>query len=99
MTDSQLERTLNSAGKGCFVKYFQQFIDGSLSNTDVAEKMQEEEGYTWKACNSRTSHARSIIKAGRAIDALDMIKGSKAETRVRERAAEIADSLRGSRRI
>ena len=94
MTNQQLERNLNSVGKGCFVKYFRQFIDSSLSNTDVAEKMQEEEGYTWKACNSRTSHARSIIKSGRAMDALDIIKGSNAETRVRERAVEIADSLR-----
>ena len=94
MTNQQLEHNLNSVGKGCFVKYFQQFIDSSLSNTDVAEKMQEEEGYTWKACNSRTSHARSIIKSGRAMDALDIIRGSNAETRVRERAVEIADSLR-----
>lgn len=73
MNDQQLDRNLRSIGKECFVSFFQQFCDSSLSNADVAEQIRKDRGYTDKACLSRTSHARSIIKAGRAIDALDMI--------------------------
>ncbi len=73
MDDQQLDRNLRSIGKECFVAFFEQFCDSSLSNADIAAQIREERGYTDKACLSRTSHARSIIKAGRAIDALDMV--------------------------
>ncbi len=39
MTDDQLDRSLRSIGKGCFVVYFCQFADPSLSNSDVIEML------------------------------------------------------------
>ena len=78
MEDWQLERYLNSVGKRCFATYFNRFSDWSLSNKDIAETLRDEMGYTWKACNSRTGHARMIIRSGRAIDALDIIIRSNA---------------------
>ena len=64
MTDAQLDRYLRSVGKECFVEYFEVFNDRHLDNRDIAERIHKECGYTWKACNSRTGHARGIINAG-----------------------------------
>ena len=100
MNDQQLDRNLRSIGKECFVTFFNEFYDCSLSNEDVAIQIKEERGhYTEKSCQSRTSHARSIIKAGRALDALDMIRSSassQVKAHTKERAAEIAAYLRKS---
>ena len=76
MNDQQLDRNLQSVGRGIFVAYFTEFCDRSRSNEDVAAQIEEERGYTDKSCRSRTSHARSIIGAGRATDALAMVSRS-----------------------
>ena len=73
MNDCQLERNLISVGKECFVTYFELFDNSQLSNQEVSKQIQTDRGYTWKSCLSRTSHARSIIRAGRARDALEKI--------------------------
>ena len=65
MNDQQLDRNLRSVGREIFVAYFTEFCDRSRSNEDVAAQIEEERGYTDKSCRSRTSHARSIIGAGR----------------------------------
>lgn len=100
MNDEQLDRNLRSIGKECFVTFFNEFYDCSLSNEDVAIQIKEERGhYTDKSCRSRTSHARSIIKAGRALDALDVIRSSvssQVKAHTKERAAEISAYLRKS---
>ena len=95
MNDQQLERNLISVGKECFVTYFEQFHDTQLSNQDIAIQIQEDRGYTWKSCQSRTSHARSIIRAGRARDALEKIRDSERvrDQRIRDRASSIAASM------
>ena len=76
MNDQQLDRNLRSIGIAIFVAYFAEFCDRSRSNEDVAAQIEEERGYTDKSCRSRTSHARSIIRAGRATDALAMVSRS-----------------------
>lgn len=100
MNDQQLDRNLRSVGKECFVTFFNEFYDSSLSNEDVAIQIKEERGhYTDKSCRSRTSNARSIIRAGRALDALDVIRSSESsqvKAHTKERAAEIAARLRES---
>lgn len=100
MNDRQLDRNLRSIGKECFVTFFYKFYDSSLSNEDVSIHIKEERGhYTDKSCRSRTSHARSIIKAGRALDALDVIRSSassQVKAHTKERAAELAAYLRES---
>ena len=98
MDDTQLKSHLKSLGMGCFVQYYYRFSNWSLSNQEIAQILQDEMGYKERASSSRTSTARSIIKAGRAIDALDIISRSNAAPQVRVMAAEIADSLRRGRR-
>ena len=70
MNDDQLERSLRSIGKGCFVAYFRQFADQTLSNSDVVELLMRQEGYTESGSRTRVSQARRIIRSGRAQDAL-----------------------------
>ena len=71
MNDNQLERTLQSIGKACFLKYFTEFSDLSLSGEAVARILVEREGWSELATlHFRVRWARRIIKAGRAQDAL-----------------------------
>lgn len=91
MNDQQLDRNLKSIGKECFVTYFKYFADSSLSNEYVARRLKTERGYTDQSCQSRTGHARSIIKAGRAKDALIIISQSKSvPMQIREKARALA---------
>jgi len=87
MDKDRLNRYLNSVGKECFVKYFQLFIDLNIPNYEVAETILKEKGYTEKACNSRTGHARMIIREGGAKEALRIITESK---RLNEKIVELA---------
>ena len=90
MDDKKVERNLRSVGKECFVTYFELF-KGPLSNQAVAERLREECGYTWNACQSRTSTSRSIIRAGRAKDALGNVRDSeRVPQRIRDKAARLA---------
>lgn len=70
-------RYLNSVGKACFVRYFELFNDDSIQNHEIAQTIKEENGYTDKACNSRTGHARMIIREGGAEEALKIITESR----------------------
>ena len=79
MNDQQLIRTLNSAGKACFVRYYKHADDPALP-----QRIEEAEPYTRKSCQSRASHLLSIIRHGRGKDALAIIAKSRmvdAETR------------------
>lgn len=76
MQKERLVRYLNSVGKECFVKYFELFKNNNIPNHEIAEKIFIENGYTEKACNSRTGHARMIIREGGAEEALKIISES-----------------------
>lgn len=76
MEKKRLVRYLNSVGKECFTNYFEMF-SSSIPNQEIAEKIQDENGYTEKACRSRTGHARMIIREGGAEEALRLIVESK----------------------
>ncbi len=76
MNDQQLDRTLRSIGKKCFVTYFCKFDDTSLSIEDVAEILMRDRRYKEKASPTRVSNARRIIREGRAKDALMIISAS-----------------------
>ena len=92
MNEQQLQRTLNSVGMRCFIAWFRQFCDPSLSNEDVAAQMQEVERYSAKACRARVSGARRIIKAGRGRDALEKITRSNADAWTRQEASRLLTS-------
>ena len=94
MNDQQLERTLRSVGMECFVNYFGQFCDLSLSNEDVAEILMRDTDWTEKSCRSRTRGARRIIREGRTEDALlDISKSSRVSPEIAARAKELAAAL------
>ena len=92
MNEQQLVRALNAVGMRCFIAWFRQFCDPSLSNEDVAAQMQEAESYSAKACRSRVSGARRIIRAGRGRDALTIIANSRADTRTKQGAVTFLTS-------
>ena len=97
MNDRQLDRNLQSIGKECFVSYFKEFSDFTRSNESIAEQIREERGYTWKACLSRTSHARNIIKSERAEDALIVCSESpRLSAHIRERSDGLAARFRST---
>jgi predicted glycosyltransferase involved in capsule biosynthesis len=77
MKKERLNRYLNSVGKECFVNYFELFSDDNIQNNEIAERIHNDKGYTVKACNSRTGHARMIIREGGAEEALRVITESK----------------------
>ena len=93
MTDQQLKRNLQSVGMACFVKYFAEFSDESLPNRSAIQILRERELYTEKSYKSRVSHARSIIQAGRAADALLLIAAAKVDYRTKQQAKALADEL------
>lgn len=88
MDQEKLKRTLNSAGKECFVKYFPLFNDRNLTNGEVAEIIKKERNYTDYACKSRVTHSRMIIDSGNLKEALNIIVCSKKLDSVTVKLAE-----------
>jgi len=89
MNDEQLERALISVGKSCFIEYYKFFINMELNKEDLVEILKKETNYTEMSCNSRSGHARRIIKANRTKDALKSIIASnpqKVDTKIIELA-------------
>ncbi len=90
MDDKQLERSLQSIGKECFVKYFEDFMNSRLKNEDLIELLMSSEGYEESGCKTRVSQSRRIIAAGRADDALNIIMASqRVPHEVRQKAREL----------
>ena len=84
MNDQQLETTLRSMGKACFVKYYEHADDPALP-----QRIREAEPFTYKSCQSRASCLRRIIRHGRGKDALAITANSKADTETRKKAAAL----------
>jgi hypothetical protein len=76
MNNEQLKRSLQSIGMACFVKYFPQFSDASLSNEDLIELLIRRERYMESGCKTRVTQSRRIIANGRAKDALLLVASS-----------------------
>ena len=95
MNDKQLDRTLQSIGKACFVNHFTELSDLSLPNEAVARILVEREP-EWdeaSALHFRVRGARRIIKAGRAQDALRLIAASPKMRELKSRALALLDAL------
>ena len=91
MHDYQLSDALNSMGKTCFVEYYCEFADFSLSNKEVVELLMK--NYTKGVSTIRVSRARSIIRARRAKDALTIIsQAARVSPQTRARAKELLDT-------
>ncbi|WP_217523199.1 hypothetical protein [Vibrio metschnikovii] len=76
MDDKQLDRSLRSIGKECFVKYYELFQDRNWSKEDLIEHLIAVEGYQESGCITRISKSRRIFNDHREYDALDMVISS-----------------------
>jgi len=97
MTDEQLERNLKSIGQTCFVKYFELFASHTINRTEIIETLKKETDYTEKSCISRTGHSQSIVRSGRASDALKLVirsKSPRVSKETRKRAGEFLLNLK-----
>lgn len=94
MNDAQLRRSLQSIGKACFVRYFPQFSDNSLSNADLIELLMRQEDYLETGCITRVIQARRILANERAVDALLIVASSvRVSEGVTTEASRLARSL------
>lgn len=90
MNDKQLERSLQSIGKGCFTLYFSEFSDEGLKSEDLIEYLMKQEGYEESGCRTRVSQARRIIRSGRAADALvEVVRSTRLSDDVIDRARKL----------
>lgn len=94
MDDDQLIGKLRSTGMACFVKYFPAFSNESLSRHDLIELLLRKERYKEKASGTRISNARSIITAGCAKMALNLIaKSDKVPKCISDKARKLCDDV------
>jgi hypothetical protein len=94
MASIRLERRLNSVGRRVFVVHLGEFSNERLTNAEVASRLRDAEGFTDKACRSRTTHARAILKSGKLRDALrSIVDSERLERSVREKAERLLSQL------
>jgi hypothetical protein len=94
MNNKQLERCIQSIGKECYVKYFTDFANQSLSKEDLVELLVKNEGYKESGCKTRISQSRRIIHSGRAKDVLhDITKSSRLSEKVVARAKALLNQI------
>ena len=55
MNDEQLVEYLRKMGMTCFVKYFYEFSDESLSSRYLIDLLRRKEGYTEGSCRTRVA--------------------------------------------
>lgn len=84
MTDTQLLIALRSMGMGCFVTHLALFRNDRFDNQAVAAELSRI--YSAKAAQTRTSHARRILAAGRMNDALRLIASANVPDATRDAA-------------
>ena len=92
MTDQKLQNALQSMGMACFIKYYREFRDLSLSTDDIAQLMIDNRE-TWTTILHRAYMGRRIIQSGRKKDALTRIMGSNASAQTRHQAEKYLDEL------
>lgn len=91
MNDEQLDRSLRSIGKACFVNYFEEFSNMQIPNSDLIDLLMQKEGYTESGSKTRVSQSRRIIREGRAGDALEIVADSnRVPGSVTQKAQELA---------
>jgi|WetSurMetagenome_2_1015567.scaffolds.fasta_scaffold98149_1 hypothetical protein len=76
MDNQQLERNLQTIGKGCFVKYYESFRDPMLTNKDLVDQFMANEVWNENGSKMRVTSIRRIFAASRELDALSIISNS-----------------------
>ena len=92
MTDKKLQDALQSMGMACFIKYYHEFCDLSLSTDDIAQLMIDNRE-TWTTKLDRAYTGRRIVQSGRIEDALTRIIGSNASVQTRRQAEKYLNEL------
>jgi len=88
MNDEQLDRSLRSIGKECFVKNFEAFSDPKIKDYELIDLLMKNEGYAETGARTRVSQSRRIIREGRKKDALmEITKSERLSGQVRKKAA------------
>jgi hypothetical protein len=77
MNQEKLLRVLNSIGKSCFVKYYEDFADNSKEKEDLIQLIVSNERYNSKATSTRVNSAKRIFRLGLETKALEIISMSK----------------------
>lgn len=70
-----LDRLLSSVGKAVFVRFYAQFADPRVADSEILEILSRE--YTLAASRTRTSKARKIFRDGLQREALERIASSE----------------------
>ena len=92
MNDEQLQRSLQSIGKACFVKYLDTFSNSQISNEDLIDYLIAQESYKESGARTRVTQARRIIREGRTADALHMVMSS---LRIDDQTRDLARTMIG----
>jgi len=71
------DRLLNSIGKECFIKYYEEFSNSTLDSDDLTELLMMNENCTHSSARTKVSCARRILNNYLAFDALNIIIDSK----------------------
>ena len=92
MDVDKLESCLQMIGKRTFVKYYELFVDFSLSDQQIAETIARDLGCTYdNAMGWRVKPARTVIRAGQGRNALRIISGSnRLSPDITQKASELA---------
>jgi hypothetical protein len=75
-----INRSLQSVGQGCFVKYFRLFDEEAADRAGIVDTLRTETNYTENSCSSRASHGLRICREGRAEEALSIIANSRSRS-------------------
>ena len=95
MDKNELERSLRSIGKACFVNYYEKFSSKELSNNELIQLLVNEKGYAEKASRTRVSQSRRIINAGMVVDALtNILNSNRLGDITRNKAGELLNRLK-----
>ena len=90
MDGKQLQRAIQSIGKGCFIKYYELFRDSTQSNENLVELLMTEEGYAETASRTRVSQSRRIIRTGHAPEILaEITQSTKLDDKTIAKAKEL----------
>jgi DNA invertase Pin-like site-specific DNA recombinase len=89
--EMDLQRALNSVGKTCFVKYYEEFASDKPVE-DIVEILLNQEGYAETASRTRVNNARKIIRQGLSNQALELVVSSN-HSLVTQDVKEKASSL------
>jgi hypothetical protein len=71
--DLDLNRCINSIGKGCFIKHFDLFADRKMRVIDKVDKLMGLENYTESGCHIRVTFANQIFDSGNEREVLRLI--------------------------